>query len=138
MAAVRESMLDGAKEVAETRDIFEDVVEYVEEADGGIQAIHDATDQQTDATEDIASMIDEVGDVSAETARDTGDLAAAAEEQTASIASVTDRIDDLADDADQLHDLTTQFTVSSNDTAPQIDSEDEGAGSPPAAPDGGD
>jgi methyl-accepting chemotaxis protein len=116
MAAVRESMLAGAEEVTETRDIFEDVVDYVEEANGGIQAIDDATDQQTTATEEIASMVDEVGDVSGQTARDTGDLAAAAEQQTASISSVTDRIDTLADDATRLRRLTGEFAIRDGDS----------------------
>jgi methyl-accepting chemotaxis protein len=111
MRAVREGMVDGASEVDETREIFEDVIDLVEEANDGIHAIDEATDQQASATGEIVAMVDEVSDISAKTAEETGDLAAAAEEQSAAITSVTEQIDDLADRADHLEALTADFTV---------------------------
>jgi methyl-accepting chemotaxis protein len=121
MREVREKMLAGADEVTETRDIFEDVVDYVEEANGGIQSIDDATDQQATAAEEIVTMVDEVSDISSQTATDTGDLAAAAEEQTASISTVTGQIGELADEAAELRKLTGEFTVETEAAAAPTD-----------------
>jgi methyl-accepting chemotaxis protein len=113
MRTAREGMLDGAAEVEETKDIFEDVVDRLEEANDGIHAIDEATDQQAASTEEIVAMVDEVSDISSRTADETGSLAAAAEEQTASISSVSEQIESLSAEAARLRELTAGFTVRS-------------------------
>ncbi|MFB6296937.1 MAG: methyl-accepting chemotaxis protein [Salinirussus sp.] len=111
MRDARQAMLDGATEVDETRELFEEVIDMVEAANDGIHAIDEATDQQATATEEVVAMVDEVSEISTRTVADTDDVAAAAEQQTASIASVTDRIDALADRAERLRELTADFTL---------------------------
>jgi len=111
MDEARDRMLGGAESVTETRELFEDVVDRVEEAADGIRAIDGATDEQATATEELVGLVDEVSDVSSRTADGTDDLAAAAEEQSASVSSVTERIDDLSDRADRLRQLTAEFTT---------------------------
>jgi len=111
MHEARKRMLDGATSVEETKEIFEDVVSHVEEANDGIHAINEATDQQASATSEIVAMVDDVSEIGADTAEETGELAAAAEEQTASITSVTEQIMTLSEKAERLEALTADFEV---------------------------
>ncbi|WP_194286903.1 methyl-accepting chemotaxis protein [Halomicrobium sp. LC1Hm] len=119
MREARERMLDGASSVEETKEIFEDVVDHVEGANDGIHAINEATDQQATVTSEIVAMVDDVSEIGTETAEETGEPAAAAEEQTASITSVTEQIMTLSEKAERLETLTADFEVTENsDTSP--------------------
>ncbi|MFB6223270.1 MAG: methyl-accepting chemotaxis protein [Haloarcula sp.] len=108
-----ESVDTGKETVESATDALTDIVQQVEEADNGVQAISDATDEQAASMEEVVSMAEEVGSISEETSAESENVAASAEEQTASITEVTEKIQSLSSEATELKDLINQFETDS-------------------------
>ncbi|WP_135663384.1 methyl-accepting chemotaxis protein [Halorhabdus rudnickae] len=107
-----ESVETGKETVDNAAETLTDIVRQIEEANDGVQAISDATDEQAASTEEVVAMADEVGSISEETAAEAENVAGASEEQTASITEVSERIETLSSQATDLRDLIEQFETS--------------------------
>jgi methyl-accepting chemotaxis protein len=88
---------------------FDEIAEVVTELSDSVHEISDATDQQATSAEDVAAVVDEVADISDETAEDAASAASAAEQQTVSLSSVSETVESLAGEADELESLLSQF-----------------------------
>ena len=121
MEQIRHGVDDGADTVRATLSTLERITDRIEEADDGIHAINEATEQQAAATDQVVSMMDQVSDISARTARDTEGLAAAAEQQSASVSTVTRQVTQLAERAGELREVVETFDASSEASSPADD-----------------
>lgn len=92
---------------------FEEVVEDVTTVDETVQEISDATDDQARTTQEVVDMVDSIASVSRQTATEAETVAAAAEEQTATVSEVTRRVHTLSDQSDELLATLDEFTVPS-------------------------
>ncbi|AJF26896.1 chemotaxis protein [Haloarcula sp. CBA1115] len=109
MQEMGESVDTGKKTVENATDSLTSIVQQVNEANDGVQAISDATDEQAASMEEVVSMAEEVGSISEETSAEAENVAASAEEQTASITEVTEKIQSLSSQATDLKELIDQF-----------------------------
>ncbi|WP_158853368.1 methyl-accepting chemotaxis protein [Halorhabdus sp. CUG00001] len=110
-----ESVQTGKATVDNAAETLTDIVRQIEQANDGIQAISDATDEQAASTEEVVAMADEVGSISEETAAEAENVAGASQEQTASITEVSERIETLSGQAADLRDLIDQFETGETD-----------------------
>ena len=88
---------------------FDEIAEVVTELSESVHEISDATDQQAAAAEDVAAVVDEVATISDETAEDAASAASAAEQQTVSLSSVSETVESLTREADELESLLSEF-----------------------------
>lgn len=91
--------------------MFDEIADAVAEAEGGIQEISDATDDQAASSEEVVAMVDQVSDVSSETAAEATDVSAATEEQSASRSEASESIRHLSRLAEELDDQVSDFEV---------------------------
>lgn len=101
----------GTETVGEAIDALERIVEYTEEVDVGIQEIDDATEQQARTSQNVMGVIDDLTDISQETAQEADTVADAAEQQARSIGEVSASATQLRESAQALDELLTRFTV---------------------------
>jgi methyl-accepting chemotaxis protein len=101
----------GTETVGEAVDALERIVEYTEEVDVGIQEIDEATEQQARTSQNVMGVIDDLTDISQETAREADTVADAADQQADSIAEVSESASELRERADALDQLLSRFTV---------------------------
>ncbi|PHQ40598.1 histidine kinase [Halorubrum persicum] len=143
--AMESQVSDGVDTIESTLREFEEVVEDVTTVDETVQEISDATDDQARTTQEVVDMVDGIASVSRQTATEAETVAAAAEEQTATVSEVTRRVHALSDQSDELLATLDAFEVPDGEegagvvsetegTAPASGSEGPGA-SPPAADD---
>ncbi len=109
--ATQESVERGTATIEDALEALEEIARAVEDTNAGIQEIDDAAERQADTAEDVVYMVDEVANISEETASQAQGVAAASEEQTASIAQVSDSVNDLAEQATRLNDELAEFDV---------------------------
>ncbi|QAU14304.1 methyl-accepting chemotaxis protein [Halorubrum sp. BOL3-1] len=109
--AMETQVAEGVETIESTLREFEGVVEDVTTVDETVQEISDATDDQARTTQEVVDMVDGVASVSGQTATEAGTVAAAAEEQTATVSGVTERIHALSDQSDELLARLTEFEV---------------------------
>ena len=107
----------GVETVEETVDALETIVEYTEEVDTGIQEIDRATEEQSRTAQEVMGTIDDLSSISQQTAAEADTVAGAAEDQSASIAEVSESARELQQRADDLESLLERFTVDSAATA---------------------
>ncbi|WP_424003475.1 methyl-accepting chemotaxis protein [Haloarcula salina] len=115
MRDMGESVDTGKETVENATDALTSIVQQVNEANDGVQAISDATDEQAASMEEVVSMAEEVGSISEETSSEAENVAASAEEQTASITEVTEKIQSLSSQATDLKELVDQFETDDTD-----------------------
>lgn len=101
----------GTATIEDALDSLEAVAANVEETNQGIQEISTATDDQAASSEEIASMIDEVADAAEQVSGESGNVSAAAEQQAASLTQVAQNTQTLADQAEDLQELLSEFTI---------------------------
>ena len=101
----------GTETVEDAIEALERIVEYTEEVDVGIQEIDDATEEQAHTAQNVMELIDELTDISQQTASEADSVANAAERQTESIGEVADSSQELRESAKALDDLLDRFSV---------------------------
>ncbi len=77
----------------------------------GIQSIDDATDEQARSSQQVVTMVDTATERSERTLKETSSVAAAVEEQTATIADIAGAAESLSERATELSDRLEEFTV---------------------------
>jgi methyl-accepting chemotaxis protein len=88
---------------------LDEIAEYAEDTNGGVQEISAATQQQAASTEEVVGMVDEAATISDRTSAEAQNVAAAAEEQTAAVSEVTDSASSLSEQASRLSDALGRF-----------------------------
>ncbi|WP_135819707.1 methyl-accepting chemotaxis protein [Halostella litorea] len=121
--AARDDVTRSAESVRDVAAAFDDVAEYADETNTGVQEIRAATSQQATSTEEVVSMVSTAASISEETTAEAETVAAAAEEQTATLGEVANDVSGLASQAERLHDALDRF---------ETDSETEGLRPSPA------
>jgi len=111
MEATSQRITDGVETVEEAVNALETIVEYTEEVDSGIQEIDRATEEQAQTATKLLGMIDELTEISQETATEADTVAGAAEDQAHSIGEVSDSASDLRQRADELERALDRFSV---------------------------
>jgi len=111
MEATSERITAGTETVEEAIDALERIVEYTEEVDVGIQEIDEATEEQARRSQSVMGVIDDLTEISGETASQADNVANAAEEQTQSITEVAESARDLRESAETLDGMLDRFTV---------------------------
>ncbi|SFR58690.1 Methyl-accepting chemotaxis protein [Halorubrum sodomense] len=109
--AMEAQVADGVETIESTLREFEGVVEEVTTVDETVQEISDATDDQARTTQEVVDMVDGVASVSGQTATEAETVAAAAEQQTATVSEVTERVHALSDQSDRLLARLNEFEV---------------------------
>ena len=108
---MRTTVESGAETIEDAVEMFDDIANAVQEAEGGIREISDATDDQAASTEEAVSMVDEVSSVSQQTAAEASNVSAATEEQAASLSEASEALQEMASLADELNNQTAAFDV---------------------------
>jgi methyl-accepting chemotaxis protein len=90
---------------------FEEIADVVADVNATVQEISHATDEQAETTQEVVGLVDEVAEISERTATEAETVAAAAQEQTASLSEVTGNVRSLSDRADELEALLGRFDV---------------------------
>jgi methyl-accepting chemotaxis protein len=116
MESTSDRITAGTKTVEEAIEALERIVEYTEEVDVGIQEIDDATAEQADTAQSVMGVIDNLTEISQQTASEADSVANAAENQTESITEVSTSATELRENAQALQDLLDRFTVKSGAT----------------------
>ncbi|GAA0717385.1 methyl-accepting chemotaxis protein [Halorubrum trapanicum] len=109
--AMETQVAEGVETIESTLREFEGVVEDVTTVDETVQEISDATDDQARTTQEVVDMVDGVASVSKQTATEAETVAAAAEEQTATVSEVTGQVHTLSDQSDELLARLNEFEV---------------------------
>ena len=121
---------DGVETIEATLREFEEVVEDVTTVNETVQKISHATDDQARTTQDVVDMVDDISSVSQQTATEAETVAAAAEEQTATVSEVTRRVYALSDQSDELLATLDGFDVPDDAAATATDAGTPGTGAP--------
>jgi methyl-accepting chemotaxis protein len=129
-----ERVASGTAIIEDALAALEAIAANVEESNQGIQEISAAADDQAASTEEVASMIDEVADAAEQVSGESGNVSAAAEEQTSSLTQVAQNTQTLADQADELQGLLSEFRIRDTATASPGHTPNTG---PTASTDGG-
>jgi methyl-accepting chemotaxis protein len=109
---------DGVETVQDAIDSLETIIDYTEEADRGIQEIDDATEQQARTTQDVMQMLDDLTEISQQTATEADTVASAAEDQTDSIGEVSESAVELRQRAQELTSLLEKFETDAGAAEP--------------------
>jgi methyl-accepting chemotaxis protein len=112
-----ERVASGTATIEDALAALEAIAANVEESNQGIQEISAAADDQAASTEEVASMIDEVADAAEQVSGESGNVSAAAEEQTSSLTQVAQNTQTLANQADELQGLLSEFRIRDAATA---------------------
>lgn len=140
MREMGDRVSSGTVTIEDALSALDEIVQHVDEANGGIQEISEAADDQATSTEEVVSMVDEVTEVAQQTSNEAGSVSAAAEEQTSSLSEVTQNIQAVNQRADDLQEMLKDFSVSaqkasiadSTTSSPQVTAD---GGTPEGAPD---
>ncbi|WP_142985781.1 methyl-accepting chemotaxis protein [Halorubrum cibi] len=117
--AMESQVAESVDTIESTLREFEEVVEGVTTVDETVQEISDATDDQARTTQEVVDMVDDIAAVSGQTATEAETVAAAAEEQTATVSEVTRHVHALADRSAELLATLDEFTVPTETTEPE-------------------
>ena len=121
---------DGVETIESTLREFEEVVEDVTTVNETVQEISHATDDQARTTQEVVDMVDGISSVSQQTATEAETVAAAAEEQTATVSEVTRRVHALSDQSDALLATLDEFDVPDDAAATAIGADAPETGAP--------
>ncbi|QGN06559.1 HAMP domain-containing protein [Halorhabdus sp. CBA1104] len=116
METTSERMGEGVETVTEAVESLETIVEHAEEADRGIQEIDDATEDQANTAQQVMAMVEDLTAISRQTTEEADTVASAADEQTDSIAEVSESAGALRRQADELQSLLDRFEVAETNT----------------------
>ncbi len=111
MESTSQRITGGVDTVEEAVDALETIVSHTEEVDGGVQEIDDATEEQAHAAQRVMEMVDELTELSQQTASEAETVADAASDQRADIDEVTTASHQLYDRANELGTVLDRFTV---------------------------
>ena len=98
----RQQVVDGADTTEEAIDALEEIAGYVEDIDNGIQNISSATAEQARSVQSVVSMIDDLSTTNAQTAEGAESVAAAAQQQAATLVELSARSDTLNERSEKL------------------------------------
>lgn len=98
-----------SEQVQSTVTALDQIADYAQKTDDGVQEISNATEDQAATTEEVVNMVDEVAAISEETTAEADTVAASAEEQVTSLESVAKSMENLSDQADRLSTLLDEF-----------------------------
>ncbi|RLM54112.1 methyl-accepting chemotaxis protein [Halobellus sp. Atlit-31R] len=101
----------GTETIEDALESLDEIAANVDDVNDSIQEISDAADDQAASTEEVASMIDDVADRAEQVSDESANVSAAAEEQASSLTQVAQSTQTLAQEADELQHLLSQFTV---------------------------
>jgi len=107
-----EAVETGTETIEDALTALDDISEVVQQTNASVQEINEATRQQAQTAEDVVRMIDEVANISERTAGQAEDVVEITKQQSASVAQVNRSVENLADQAAQLNDSLSQFSVS--------------------------
>ena len=97
--------------VREASSSLEAVVDAVEETNHGVQEISEAAEDQARSTQRAVEGVEDVAEVSGEVASGSEQVSAAAEEQTATVATIAENADRLRGQAESLSESVSAFDV---------------------------
>ena len=132
-----ESVESGTKTIEDALGALEEIAENVEDSNQSIQEISAATDDQAASTEEVASMIDTIVQSADQVSSESENVSAAAEEQTSSLTQVSQTARTLTQQADELQDMLSEFTISENTAHHGPTGGEPSTRSPQASADGG-
>jgi methyl-accepting chemotaxis protein len=111
MLSTQERIESGVDTVEDAIDALETVAKAVEETDGSIQEIRDATAQQASSATAVVDRVDDVAAIGDQTAEEATDAAAAAQQQTSTMTNVSEAAERLTGQARELRTALEDFTV---------------------------
>ena len=106
-----ERLDEGSETIQEALSALDGVVSDLEETNGSLHEISDATDSQAATSQEVVSQADGVGEISDETAALAADAAGSARRQTVSLSEAVTKIDALSDQADHLRDSIDDYRL---------------------------
>lgn len=115
-----EQVTRGSETIEETIAMFDEIADAVDEAENGISEISSATDDQAASSEEVAAMVDEVSAMSDTTAAEASDVSASTEQQSSSLATAADRVDNLAGVARELYEQVSTFETAEDSGGRQV------------------
>jgi len=116
MHATQSKVATGTETVGEALAAFDGIVDDIEDATTGMREIDRATDEQAASTQEVVSMVEEVGDIGDATATGATAVADAATEQVAAVDSVETAVTQLSERADDLGAVLETFAVEEGDS----------------------
>jgi methyl-accepting chemotaxis protein len=122
---------ESAERVRAAAAALEEITEYAERTNDGVQEIDEANAGQVASATEVADAVEEVANIGAETARTSETVAALARRQTAATNRMSDSATELNGRADRLRSTLDDFETDST-------ADDETAGEPEAAAESGD
>ncbi|MFW5434630.1 methyl-accepting chemotaxis protein [Paenibacillus apiarius] len=111
MAYVRQDVASGMEVVEKAGQMFEHIMELVQQVTGQVQEASAATEQMSAGTEEVSASVDEMAKIAAETSLTVQTVVAASEEQFASIETITSSIDQLKGLAEELQVIVNRFKL---------------------------
>ena len=102
---------EGSDTVRKASSSLEAVVDAVEETNHGVQEISEAAEDQARSTQRAVEGVEDVAEVSGEVASGSEQVSAAAEEQTATVATIAENADRLRGQAESLSESVSAFDV---------------------------
>ncbi|ARS89213.1 FIST N-terminal domain-containing protein [Natrarchaeobaculum aegyptiacum] len=88
---------------------LEEIAEYAEQTNDGVQEIHAATDQQAQSTQQVVALVDETATIGDRTSSLSENVAASAEEQASALSTVSERAAELSENAAWLRDTLDMY-----------------------------
>jgi len=116
MHATQSKVATGTETVGEALSAFDGIVDDIEDATTGMREIDSATDEQAASTQEVVSMVEEVGDIGDATAAEATAVADAATEQVGAVDSVETAVAQLSDRADDLGAVLETFAIEEDGT----------------------
>jgi methyl-accepting chemotaxis protein len=111
MEEMRRTVEDSSDTIQESLGAFEEVSRQVDEVNESIQSIDTATDNQAESSQQVATMVDRATDQSEQTSDETGSVAAASEELTATVTELSQNTRTLSERSHTLCESLDTFDV---------------------------
>ncbi|MCR5468419.1 MAG: cache domain-containing protein [Lachnospiraceae bacterium] len=105
------SVMEGTETVNEAGNTFSHIVEMVHSISDESERMSEIVAQLSDGTDTIVGNIKKIEDMSVSVADETSNVSAASEEQTASTNEVAEASDKLAENAQELQKIVSQFAL---------------------------
>jgi len=107
--------------VEQTVDQLDEMVGRVMDVDASVQEIEEVTETQARSTQEVVTMVDEVGEISNQTSAEADVAAGAASNQTTELTEASSQVSTLADRASMLEQTLADFDISGRETAARSD-----------------
>ncbi len=111
MQGMRRAVEDSSETIRDSLGAFEEVSRRVKEVNDSVQSIDTATDDQAQSSQQVATMVDRATDQSEQTSDETGSVAAASEELTATVTELSQSTRALSERSHDLCESLDEFDV---------------------------